>query len=164
MATIVGTGTGVVLSPNGALNIQSTAVGNVGTGTDDLHTFTLPANTLTTTNRGIQWEGSGSLANNANAKTLDILFGASMLSIVVPAGLLSVASNWFGVAKIIRTGSSAQRFAIHVTFTDSANVSTRYVAQSTLSQTETGAIVIKCTGTATSNNDIVQNTSVISYF
>lgn len=170
MAFTVGTGStagaGVAFAPSGAMNIQSTAVGNVGAGPDVLHTFSLPANSLVVTNRGIRWEGTGSFANNANAKTLDVEFGAQIFTLAAPAGLLGVAVQWKGEAKIIRTGASAQRYAVAVRFSVPATGAVlEFAAQGTLTQTETAAIVIRAVAAvSTSNNDIVQNTSVVSYF
>src|SRR5262245_66413973 len=42
-------------------------VGNVGTGLDTLHTFTLPANSLATNNDELECRFGGCYANNTNA-------------------------------------------------------------------------------------------------
>lgn len=159
-----GTGTAAVAIPNGVLNAQSTAVGNVTTGEDDLHTYTMPASTLVATNRIIVWEGSGTFANNANAKTHRVYFGAVMHTLVAPAGLLSVAVEWRGSAKIYRTGSNAQRYEISVRYSVPATGEIlEFASQGTLTQTEAGTIIIKSTGDATATNDIVQNTSSVEF-
>lgn len=145
------------------LNAQAASVGNVGSGEDDLHTYTIPANTLITTGRGIRWEGFGGVAENSNNKTLRIYFGAQLVSVAIP---ISTAVRWVGEAKIIRTGLNAQRYMVRI---DIINVTTNaligtYVASGTLTQTETSAIVIKATGEAAIDNEITQAVSVVSYF
>lgn len=134
-------------------NTNTTQVGNVGSGEDDLMTYTYPANTLAVTGRAVRFTFSGAFANNANTKTVKVYFGASMISVSLPT---LTAGNYEGVATIYRTGSSTQRYAVKVT-TDTTTVPVS-IANGTLSQTETGSITIKLTGTATSNDDIVQNT------
>lgn len=165
MALQVGTGTGVALAGSGAMNSQSTAVGNVGTGEDNLHTFDVPANSLVVTNRKLVWEGAGTLANNANAKTLKVYFGSvAVFTLAAPAGLLGVAVEWRGAGRMVRTGSSAQRYEVSIRFSVAATGAVlEYAFQGTLTQTETAAITIKATGEATSNNDIVQNLSTIRF-
>lgn len=162
MSFTVGTGQGVAFSGSGAMNVQSTPVGNVGTGEDDLHTFPVPASSLVVTNRRIRWEGEGTIANNANAKTLKVYFGAQMISCALPT---NIAGHWYGKAKITRTGSSAQRYSVEVRVINTGTnaEAAAFSAQGTLTQTETAAITIKATGEATSNNDIVQNTSTVRF-
>src|SRR5688572_19135169 len=99
-ATQVGTGTATVTSGMGALNTQNGAVGNVGTGEDDLHSYAMPANTLVTTGRCIWWNAAGTTASNINTKTMKVYFGAQILSVTLP---VSAVSNWFGEATICRT-------------------------------------------------------------
>lgn len=146
---------------SGVVDTQTTPVGNVGAGEDTLMTYTLPANSLVSTGRGVRYKAIGAIANNINAKTLKFYFGSQMISVTVP---ISIAADWIADALIIRTGASAQRYSIDVKVVNSAtNAMLGFVSQGTLTETESGTIVIKATGEATSNNDITQNISLIEY-
>lgn len=144
----------------GRLDTQTTPVGNVGVGEDTLMTYTVVANALNISARGVEWESAGTLANNANAKTLKLYFGTvAMIAVTLPT---NIAADWIAKSTVIRTGASTQRYVIEVRVVNQAtNVPLVYVSQGTLAQTETNTIVIKATGEAVANNDIVQNFSLI---
>ena len=141
-------------------NRNTTAVGNVGGGTDDLMTFALLASALTGTNArgGVRITAWGSTANNANAKTLTLNFGAT--TIFTRSMTTSAANRWVLQAIVYSTGVNTQDYQI-LSALDGATV----VAPSfgTAAITESGAITIKCTGAATSNNDIVQEGFLIEF-
>lgn len=150
-------------SIGGTVNVCSGTVGNVGTGEDTLCSYTLPASSITATGRGIKYESWGTIANNGNAKTLKIYFGVSMITVTMPT---SIEANWVSTARVVRTGTSAQKYAVEVRVIDSGTnaVSGVFIAQGTLTQTETSTIAIKATGEATSNNDITQTLGFAEFF
>lgn len=156
-------GTDTTLYPVGAtLSVSSTAVGNLGAGEDDLQSFTLPANSLITTNRGIRVHACGSAANNANAKTLKFYFGSQVFTTALPT---SIAIAWCMDVDVIRTGASAQRTVAEARIVNTGtNALTDALQLNTIAATETSTIVIKATGTATTDNDIIQNTMVVEAF
>lgn len=150
------------LQPEGLISAQSSAAG-VGNGADTtedtLFTFTLPANTLDATNRGLRVRAFGTVANNADTKTIRLRFGASVTySITAPT---STAASWFAEGWIIKTGGGAQTSSFH------GQAGSTVVNPSTIAGTEaeTGAIVIRVTGQAgTGNaNDILANAMTIEY-
>ena len=157
----LGTQTSAAAALGGGVDKQFTAVGNVGAGEDTLMTYTLPANSLTTaTLRTLRHEASGTTANNANAKTLKFYFGSQMLSAALTT---SIAADWIAEAKILHTAANAQRYVVRVTEVNQATGAVKeFVAQGTLTEATTATIVMKLTGTATADNDIVQNTGIIS--
>ena len=63
----------------GVLNVNTTAVGNVTTGEDNLITYSLPANTLSVNGMALRIVAWGLTANNANAKTLKVYFGTVVI-------------------------------------------------------------------------------------
>jgi hypothetical protein len=133
-------------------NITTTAAGNVGAGTDDLISYTLPASVLNLTGRGLRITAWGTAANNANAKTVTFEFGGQQ--VMTQALTANQASNWRISVLAFRTGSSTQDV-----FAELIQVGTALIHKQTLTagtQTESGTIVLKCTGTATTDNDIVQ--------
>lgn len=130
------------------LNSQYTDVGNVGGGTDDLMTYSLPANTLDVNGKGIRITAWGTSANNANVKTIQLVFGSVIMTTTVASNSVR---RWWLDAVIIRTGSNAQKYCAKA---DGDGVDD--MESGTLTQTDTAAITIKCTGAATTTNDIVQ--------
>src|SRR5258706_6498507 len=70
--------------PGGALNVQSTPASNVSTGETDLFTYSLPASTMTTTNRGITVTCYGSNLGSATTKTLKFYFGTAIPTVTLP--------------------------------------------------------------------------------
>lgn len=155
-----GTGSGTA-TLTGVLHTNTTSVGNVGTGEDDLMTYSLPANSVVTNGRGIRIKAWGSTAANSNAKRVKIHFGAVVLEgVSLIAG--GAAGKWSATATIVRSGSSAQRYSSDFLENRGGSV-TLNTDCGTLTQTETGAITIKCTGTATADNDIVQEGMIVEY-
>jgi hypothetical protein len=143
----------------GLLDSKYTNVGNVGAGIDDLQSIVLAAKCLARTGQVIFLEAWGETANNGNAKTLTMAFGGT--TIMTQALTTGIAGTWRIRAIVIRTGNNTQRIFAELfqlatvvdkqTFTDAI-------------ETDTADITIKCTGTATTDNDIVQKgmTAVIS--
>lgn len=146
----------------GVANVNTTAVGNVGAGTDDLITYALPANALSANAKGIRITVWGTTANNANAKTLTLNFGST--AILTNALTVSIAGVWRIEADVFRTGSGAQTYISQLVTTGTAGVALNDLEQGTSSQTDTAAITIKCTATATTDNDIVQNGLIVEFF
>lgn len=135
----------------GKANINSTAVGNVGGGEDNLITYTLPAKALLKTNSAVRITAWGTTVNNVNAKTLKLYFGAT--AILTYSLTTSQAGLWRIDALVIKTGASTQD--THARLTEAPNDQVHQQV-STAAITDTSTIVIKCTGEGVSNNDIVQ--------
>jgi hypothetical protein len=153
----MGTGAGVATCVSKA-TATTTAVGNVDAGTDDLISYSLPADSLVVTGKGVRITAWGTTANNVNAKTVTLEFGGQ--TIMTQALTTSIAGTWRISAMAFRTGASTQDI-----FAELLQLAT-IIHKHTLTagtQTETGAIVIKCTGTATTTNDIVQEGLLVEY-
>lgn len=140
------------VTQTGTINTNTTAVGNVGGGTDDLITYALPASSLTTTGRGVRITAWGTGANNANAKTLTLNFGSQV--IMTQALTTAQADTWRIQALVLRTGTDTQDVFAELLQTGTTSITKQTLTAGT--QTESGAITIKCTGAATADNDIVQ--------
>lgn len=143
----------------GTLSVNTTAVGNVGAGTDDLMTYSLPAKTLLDSGRGVRIRAWGTTANNVNAKTVTLAFGATTL--VSTALTASQAGVWDIVATVVRTGDATQ---VAIATLNQGGATTIVDSEST-SPTEdlTAAVTIKCTGAATANDDISQKGMTVEY-
>lgn len=132
------------------LHLDLGQVGNVGAGEDVLATYTLAANSLVRASRGLGIKCWGTTANNGTAKTLKLYFGAVMLTTSLT---VSVAGSWVAEAEVWRNGTNAQKYISELRETGTGNSD---VEVGSLTQTETASIVIKATGEAGANNDIVK--------
>ena len=142
----------------GAADVDATQVGNVGAGEDDLITFTLPAASLHTNGMGVRVTAWGITANNANAKTLRVYFGASLATIGLDP---SINGQWKVTLIIVRTGAATQEAWIDViSATSTANTPEHFTFVLAPTQTLSGAIVIKMTGQATASDDIIQRAMI----
>ena len=155
---------GCTLAWNGAYAVlrgtqSGTAVGNVGTGEDNLGQYALPPSSMVATGDTLKVSAWGTTANNANAKTLKFYFGSSLvLSSALTTGQ---AGTWGLEAEIVRTGPNAQRcYARLIQGGGTVLTNVSYVAAS---QSESLEIVAKITGEGTSNHDILQLGMLVSF-
>jgi len=138
------------------LTANTTAVGNVGSGEDNLMTYAVAAGLLGTDGWGLEVLAGFVCANNANNKTIKLYFGATA---VVTLGASAFTDEHAVIrATIIRTGAATQ-----VAIGESINRSTAWAKGFYTAPTETlsGAITIKATGSATSDNDISQKLMLV---
>lgn len=141
-------------------NIDTTAVGNVGSGEDDLITYAVPANTLGINGDYLEWEAAGTFAATTDDKRVKCFFGATPL---FDTGMLTAANggDWMMSGKIIRTGAATQKAG---TFANTQNAemaaaATYQADYTTPGETLSGAVTLKCTGengTDTSDDAVVQ--------
>lgn len=145
-----GTGTG---RPRigGTLDINVTAVGNVDAGTDDLMTYALPANSLSANLKAVRVTARGTTANNGNAKTLTFNVGSQ--TVLTTSLTASIAGQWEILVYIVRTGTGTQDISARLLQGATVIIDQEFTAGT---QDETAAITLKCTGAATTTNDIVQ--------
>lgn len=139
------------------INVNTTSVGNVGAGEDNLMTYTLPSSTLSVNGDSINFRASGTIANTANAKRIRVKFGATTI-LDTGAGVIPIsrAYNWTAEGEVIRTGATTQKCNVTINV-DYSTIFT-FVGYSTAAETLSGTVVFKLTGEAVSNNDIVQET------
>jgi hypothetical protein len=145
----------------GRANINTTAVGNVGAGEDNLITYDLPANALSGDGKGVEIIAWGTTANNAAAKTLKIYFGSQI--ILTNSLTVNLAGAWRAHCLVFRTAVDAQDYSSQLITTGAAGVALNDVEGGTATEDVGAAITIKCTGEATSNNDIVQEGLLIKF-
>lgn len=130
-------------------------IGNVGTGVDNLLSFVIVGNSLNNTGDYCEFDAFGEFENNANNKTLKIVYGATTIfnTGAVAFGTAALA-NWRINCKIFRTGATAQKCI--TTFW--SNDATTPFLQEIFITGENNAInrTVQFTGEATSNDDIIQ--------
>jgi len=143
----------------GAAKIDTTGVGNVGAGEDILMTYSLPANALNANGKGIRVTVYGTIANNANAKTVKVYFGSTV--IYSASMTINQAYKWTAQFTAIRTGVDTQDVFGTGFFENVAMIVAPYFATDT--QDDGAAIVIKCTGEGVGDNDIIQQGMLVEY-
>lgn len=149
-------------SPAGAaatiakMHANHVTVGNVGAGTDDLMSYTLPANSLNSNTRGVRVTAKGQFANNANNKQLIFNFGATTVTL---HNTTTANVRWAVDVLIGRTGASAE--TIHITIIYGATAAT---FRTTAAISTAGTITIKMTAVGVANDDITQDMMVVELY
>jgi len=144
----------------GTLNANITPVGNVTTGDDTLMSYTLPANAMDATGRGVRIIAWGTTANNANAKAVRLYFGATTLGAV--AMTVSQANTWRYVAEVLRVDATTQTASewfiqYGTTILHETNITAP-------GETLSSAVVIKVTGEGVDTDDITQSGMIVEFF
>lgn len=158
LSTLMGESTAYKIT-HGVADVNTGNVGNVGGGTDDLITYTLPASAMSAAKKGVRITAWGTTANNANAKTVTMNFGSQVL--VTTALTTSQAGVWRIVAEVISTGTDTQDYV--ATLMQGGATTILDVEQGTATQDDGASIIIKCTGAATTTNDIVQSGMITEF-
>lgn len=157
----VKTGSSTLAKMGGILTTVIVTVGNVGGGTDDLMTYSIPAGSLATNGDTIHVVCAGIFAANANNKTLTLVYGGTTL---ISTGAVAFnAADWHIEAWITRTGATTQR-AIAM-FSSGSTLLTSSSDYTTPAETLSGAVTIKCTGlSGSSATDDIQQTLMKVYW
>lgn len=141
------------LGISGTLKVDTSGVGNVGSGEDNLIVYTVPGSTLANNQDYIEFTVGGTITGSINNKRIRIKFGSTTL---FDTGNLAVASNadWSAWGLIIRT--SATTFICIVDFTSS--FASLLSSADFVSGTETlsNGLDLKCTGEATATDEVRQ--------
>jgi hypothetical protein len=125
-------------------------VNSIGAAETNLFSQSIAANTMTENGDRLRFDCAGLAANNANAKTVRVYFGATLIgTFVLP---VNQASSWDLDIKIFRRGLNAQR--CRVRFTQGGTIERSTVVITDAAETETATILFRVTGQATTNNDV----------
>lgn len=137
------------LIPEGVIDYDSTQADNSGAGETDLISFSLPASSLSANGKGLRIKVAGTFAANANAKTVRLYFGASVM---ISNDVTTTPNNkgWQFEADVWRDSSSTQEFFAK----GMVGAVPQTLAVSGLSATMSGAITIKVTGQGVASSDI----------
>lgn len=151
-----------------------TIVGNVGAGTDTLHTFTLPANTLASDGDWIRFVYAGTFATNDNDKRIQILFDGQVFedfgAFDFDAGVWVVAGDYTRVSPTTVQASSISMYGEPLVIDEAVIAGTPDIIflprnqLLTVSNLGTTSVAMTVTGTATADNDIRQNKTLLQYF
>jgi hypothetical protein len=139
------------------LSASSVQVGtDANTNEKDLWTYTLPAGAMPTADRGIRFTAFGTLAANANNKTLKGYFGATQCAAL---STTASGSHWEVRCIVLRTGAATQLSDGWV----SIALGTQNITVATPAETLSGAVVVKVTGQngVAAANDIVFRGAIV---
>jgi hypothetical protein len=158
----VGSNTSTYVKAGGGIYSTVTSVGNVTTGEDDLHSYTLPTNAVDNADgRGsFHLVTYGTFAATANNKRVRVRFGGTLL---FDTGALatSTAAEWSITCEVLHVGSNAQRGGC--TWTSDDATLREDVDYAEPAEAVSGTIVFKVTGDATATDDIIAKFSRIDW-
>lgn len=139
----------------GVIETLTTDTGNVGAGEDDLHSHTVAAAMLAVNGECLEFEMWFSFAANANSKRVRVKYGATTL---YDSGAQNQNGGVMKVAgRIIRTGAATQKALVHITMDAATDLFDPVdLAITTPAETLSGTVVLKATGEAVADNDVLQ--------
>lgn len=141
------------------LNINTTAVGNVGGGTDDLISYTLPAGTLAANGDTLEITCWGTYAANANNKTINVSIDAA--TEYTTGAIAANGVSWQIKITYVRLSATTQTMSI--TFISGFSTLRAEAETSSGAATMANAIVFKLTAAGTADNDILQSGMLVKY-
>ncbi len=136
------------------LNANTTQVGNVGAGEDDLMSYTLPAGKLASDGNALRITAWGTTATAGKTVTVKFYFGSAALSVWGSFG----DDAWFVDCIVSRVGANSQTI---IGFLKTTNYKQPlYVIGS---EAMSGSIVLKMTGenTTDATNDAIQQSGML---
>ena len=157
-ALINGGGGSQTIYPQGAKVSTTQGATTAVVTEEDLISYTLPAGSLNTTNRGLRIKAAGTFAANTNTKTIRLYFGSTVLM----SNDITAAPNnagWEFEAEVFRTSATTEK-AISRGTVGSAQQTTTYTG---VGETLANALAVKVTGQnsiATANDIVAQILSV----
>lgn len=143
----------------GLVTADTTAVGNVGAGEDDLIVGSLEKNVLNNSGDTLEFKTFGIFANNTNTKRIRAYLGSTVILDLTGTTTVFQNKEWNIDTTVIRTGSATQKVVsvfstFGVVFTEVTSATEDFTVANT----------IKVTGEATATNDIVQSGLVVKLF
>lgn len=146
----------------GVLYTSTTTVGNITTGIDTLYTYTVPANTLASNNQYLSFEITGTIANNANNKTLRLYIdGVNTLGFAFP---INQPGIFITRGRLYRTGSSAGRIYAETAFMNTSTFAdTHHIDSAVTAASWAGNVAFAVTGEGTLTNDIQAHTFTLKW-
>lgn len=146
-------------STSAVLDVETTAVGNVGSGEDVLYTYTIPADTLNTNGEFIRGRISGIFALNDNDKTIRLKFGSTTIATRLAINTPSIGQGYLLDWEVIRTGATTQK--CNAVFSGIDGIAAAFYTAT--GETLSGTVDIVLTGEATANDDIVKHSSIVTW-
>lgn len=142
-------------------SIFSNAGNAAGSGDTDLHSYTVPANTLATDGDFIAGRMAVTFANNANNKRFRVLFGGTAIFDTASTAALSNISGDF-TSTIMRIDSDSVR--VIISFNANSSVFTSVAVYTQIdSLSFTGGLILKAVGNGVAADDVVQRMTTVEW-
>lgn len=142
--------------------VNTTDVGNVTTGEDNLMSLALAAGLLAVDGDRLEIEAAFALAATADAKTIKFYFGASAQ---YSTGALAINNGVMVIrATVIRTGAATQDVLVTAASNNALLTTALLAAYTTAAETLSGAVTVKFTGEGTNTNDIIQKVMTVKFY
>lgn len=145
----------------GGINSQTSAVGNSGGGLTDLMSYSIQANHMDVNNKAIEMIAYGTIANNANSKTINVVLGATT---VLTFNNTLADLNWQIYVLIQRLSSTTAKVLARIEQgpkTDAVITDNRLQLSTAAAVTWSGANTLKVQAQGVASNDIVQEGMVV---
>jgi len=147
----------------GVIHTNTVSVSNVGTGEDDLQTYSVAASALASTGDRLRIRTFGVTAINNNTKNIKAYFAGSLLGSITLTGA-SDDEHWEFEIDIIRNGTNSVLVKCSVLADGGAgNGVLGRVFVGALTPTLTSAQTFKMTGEGVANADITQYATIIEW-
>lgn len=164
--SVAGTGatpTTGTITHAGALYGNTSVVGNVGGGEDDLHSTTIEANTFGENNDSAEFIIGGNWTAVASTRSARLYYAGSLIVAITSA---SADQKWIIKGSMMRVDATNMRFIFeaHLSPAGAAGPPTQFFARElTVSATHSSANIFKCTGesSAAGNNEVTQTVTRI---
>lgn len=135
----------------GTLMIAATPTSNTVTSAQSIMTYSLPANTLTSTGRGVRIKARGTVAS-AQTCDVELTFAGNGIGLTGLTPADGTGAHWEGELYVVRTATNTQRFAGSILASDTQTGAglSRASNNSQVTETESSAqtIAITVTGSA----------------
>lgn len=145
----------------GTLHVNMTQAGNVGTGEDTLASYTVPAGQLAANGDTLWFEAFGTMAANANSKTVRVRFGSSGTNLIYEQTNTGWGEHWSVRGRIYRTGASAQKASVDLISDNDDRVTTQTTTG--LNQDVTATVTLVVTAEAVADNDVVLEGLIVGW-
>jgi hypothetical protein len=145
----------------GVLSINTTAVGNVGTGEDTLISYSLPANTLAANGDAVEIEAGFSFANDTDTKRVKLYLDASLL---FDSGASGHQDGGMVIRVVVRRHSSTEAKATVSMLSNGGGTPFAAAFGDSLTigpLSWSSALTIMGTGESTDNNDVVMDSLLV---
>ncbi len=148
------------IEPAGRIYSSATSTANVSTAETTLGNYTIKGNSMPAdSGKAVKIIVWGKTAANANNKTIKLYFDATVVATLAVAGTND--KDWMLKATIIQ-GTTGAQTAIGELYLEGAGNMLTFVT--TPAGTETGDILVKCTGeSATAGDDILQKGMIVEF-
>jgi len=170
-----GTGRVVIKGYPYTLQVDTSVVGNVGGGQDNLQSYTVPINSLAANGDYIEGVASGNFAANNNDKNVQFSVGGTAI-ITMGVADLDSAIGWNMPYRIVRLSTTSvlvsaeiicnalgvdSTAAVISTFNAGSYQESRNVTVTGLANLTSNTLLLQFTGQGTSNDDVIQNLNIV---